>query len=184
MVQKVVSEEEKVEKLAELRTLLAASEEETKEEKDTPAKESTSTTSATCDSLPDATEETAKVEDVTYPTPTKPYRGINASLTDADCHRFLRARNYQIQATLEMVLNWYIWFNTILVGCSYTPRDMRRRAVEEGDAQEATYRELLPHSNLGVDKESRPVYWERTGLISSRFGKIRNFLTEDDLFNR
>ena len=171
MVQVVLSDEEKAKKLAELRELLKSKEDFSVDNTGT-----ATTTSETADD--------DKEQDSNTPTTSKPYRGISASLTDADCYRFLRARNYQIPATLDMTLNWYVWYHTPLSGSTYTPKDMRRRALEEGDAQENVYRELLPHSNLGVDKEGRPVYWEKTGLISSRFPKIKTMLTEDDIYNR
>lgn len=115
---------------------------------------------------------------------TEKYRGIHATLTDADCFRFLRARNYVITAAVEMALHWYVWFNTTLADSTFSPRDMRRRFFEEGDDKECFYQELMPHANLGHDKEGRPIYWEKTGLISSRFAKIKAHFNDNDLFNR
>lgn len=56
--------------------------------------------------------------------------------------------------------------------------------AELADAQESIYQALLPHSNLGEDKQGRPVYWEKTGIISSRFSQIKKKLSEDEIFVR
>ncbi len=165
---KGLSDEQKEEKLVEFRRMLAEAENKLPEG---------DATAATASSEGDG-------EKCEVAAAAEKYRGLNEAVTDADCHRFLRARNYVLDASLEMILNWYVWYNTPLPSSQYTPRDMRRRASQEGDAQEPIYTEFLPHSNLGVDKEGRPLYWEKTGLISSRMSKIKTHLIEDDIFNR
>ena len=52
------------------------------------------------------------------------------------------------------------------------------------DSKEKIYTEYMPHSNLGHDKAGRPVYWERTGYISTRFSEIKKKLTEDEIVIR
>jgi hypothetical protein len=170
---KELTEEQKSEKLVEFRRMMATAENKLPEEQS-----SSSTTTASGENG-EGDGEKSEVA-----AAAEKYRGLNEAVTDDDCHRFLRARNYNLDASLEMILNWYVWFNTTLPNCQYTPRDMRRRAMNEGDAQESVYTEFLPHSNLGVDKEGRPLYWEKTGIISSRMSKIKNHLIEDDIFNR
>lgn len=170
---KPLTDEQMAEKLVEFRRLLAEAENKLYEE-------SSSSTSST----PSSSAKEGAGERCEAAAAAEKYRGISEAVTDADCHRFLRARNYNLDASLEMILNWYVWYNTSLSSSQYTPRDMRRRAMEEGDAQEAVYTEFLPHSNLGIDKEGRPVYWEKTGVISSRMSKIKSHLAEDDIFNR
>lgn len=170
---KGVTEEQKEEKLVEFRRMIAAAENKLPEEE---AQGATTTASSADGEDGGERSETAAA--------AEKYRGLSEAVTDADCHRFLRARNYNLDASLEMILNWYVWYNTTLSNSQYTPKDMRRRALAEGDAQEAVYTEFLPHSNLGVDKEGRPLYWEKTGIISARMSKIKTHLMEDDIFNR
>lgn len=52
------------------------------------------------------------------------------------------------------------------------------------DPNESIYTEYMPHSNLGHDKVGRPVYWEKTGYISTRFSEIKKKLSEDEIVIR
>lgn len=101
-------------------------------------------------------------------------------LTESDCQRFLRARVHDIPKAVEMVNHWYEWWETKLPGCELLPRETNQL----GDDNEQIYIEHMPHANIGEDKEGSPIYWEKTGLISSRFGDIKQLLTEDQLFVR
>eukprot|EP01038_Epipyxis_sp_PR26KG_P010133 gene10133-13631_t len=106
---------------------------------------------------------------------------INEILTDHDCLRFLRARSYNLNKAKEMVLKWDHWWKTPLPGTSSLfPKDLSVLT----DEKEHIFREMLPHSNLGEDREGRPLYWEKTGLISSRFSKIKKLLSEDEIVIR
>ena len=40
---------------------------------------------------------------------------------------------------------------------------------------------ICPHSYMGLDKDSRPIYWEETGLISTRFAELSTYFSVDDL---
>mmetsp|Transcript_17097 Transcript_17097/g.28945 ORF Transcript_17097/g.28945 Transcript_17097/m.28945 type:complete len:322 (-) Transcript_17097:2207-3172(-) len=106
---------------------------------------------------------------------------ISNELSDADLARFLRARSQNVAKATEMINKWDKWWNSALPGTeSLLPKD----SCTEPDAHEEVYRELMPHSNLGEDKEGRPIYWEKTGLISNRMKEVKKHLTEDQLFVR
>jgi len=106
----------------------------------------------------------------------------NKLLSDDDCHRFLRARDYQAPKSADMISKWGIWWNSPLPNATdKTPSNILDDPM---DPKEHIYQKMLPHANLGEDKEGRPVYWEKTGLISSRFAEIKKHLSEDDLFVR
>jgi hypothetical protein len=56
--------------------------------------------------------------------------------------------------------------------------------LDSPDADEDVYTRLLPHSNLGHDKEGRPIYFEKTGVISGRMPEILELLSPDDIIIR
>lgn len=84
---------------------------------------------------------------------------LTGLLSEADCLRFLRARNYNIEKTTEMIEKWGKWWFTPLPGTDMLPKD----AASGADPHEEVYRELMPHSNLGETKIGCPLYWEKTG---------------------
>lgn len=90
---------------------------------------------------------------------------LTGLLSEADCLRFLRARNYNIEKTTEMIEKWGKWWFTPLPGTDMLPKD----AASGPDPHEEVYRELMPHSNLGETKIGCPLYWEKTG--QSKFHK-------------
>ena len=127
----------------------------------------------------------------------------NEMVSDDDCHRFLRARNHDIHKTSDMVKKWAVWYHTPLPKTTdeeMTPANILIKQAE--DKKEQVYIDMLPHSNVGEDKEGHPVYWEKTGLskfivfywcyisklllclVSSRFHEIKKHLSEDELFVR
>lgn len=84
---------------------------------------------------------------------------LNSLLSDADCSRFLRARNYNIDKAADMIEKWGVWWSTPLPGTDMLPKD----AASKPDEQEEIYKEWMPHANLGETKEGHPIYWEKTG---------------------
>ena len=40
---------------------------------------------------------------------------------------------------------------------------------------------LLAFAHFGNDKEGRPIYWEKTGIISSNFAELKKYFTVDEL---
>jgi hypothetical protein len=87
--------------------------------------------------------------------------GASSLLTENDLQRFLRARLHDVSKAADMVNHWYKWWNTPLPGCENMLPAM---TADCADVNEHIYQELMPHANLGVDKEGAPVYWEKTGL--------------------
>eukprot|EP00128_Syssomonas_multiformis_P017703 Colp12_sorted_trinity150504_noHs@25047 len=107
---------------------------------------------------------------------------INSLLEDHDVHRFLRARSWHVKEAEDMIVNWAKWRETPLPGTeSTTPANI---LDDPADPNEEVYKTYMPHANQGVDKHGCPIYWEKTGVISSRFHLIKQELTTDDLVNR
>ena len=105
-------------------------------------------------------------------------------LTKEDSLRFLRARKKNAEKAAEMASDWWVWFNKpipIPVKGEVAPRKILS-PVE--DLNEEIYQRMMPHSNYGIGKEGHPVYWEQTGLISTRFGEVNKILSVDDMVTR
>lgn len=81
-----------------------------------------------------------------------------------------------------MVHTWWAWYNAPIEG---TEGISPRRILDTiPDPKEEVYRDMLPHSNINFGLEGQPVYWEKTGDISSNFSEISKLLTLDDLVIR
>jgi hypothetical protein len=107
---------------------------------------------------------------------------VKEYLLEEDYRRFLRARKWNVDKALAMTSNWWEWYNQPIPGTdNVTPRTVLD-SVE--DPKEHVYKQLLPHSNYGCSKHGHPIYWERTGQISSQFGEISKHLSVEDLVIR
>jgi len=104
----------------------------------------------------------------------------NAMLSDSDCLRFLGARNYNAAAGATMAEAWYVWHTTPLPGQSESPSTI----LELPDKNEHLYAEHTPNSNLSIAFNGTPVYWEKTGIASARFGILKEVLSDDDIIAR
>ena len=103
-------------------------------------------------------------------------------LLEEDYRRFLRARKWNVDKALAMTSAWWEWYNQAIPGTiNVTPRTVLD-SIE--DPKEPVYKQLLPHSNYGCSKHGNPIYWERTGQISSQFGEISTHLSVEDLVIR
>ena len=109
---------------------------------------------------------------------------VNSFLSDRDCMRFLRARNMNVKKAATMAHKWWEWYNTPLQGGKGEAVSPRHILDIPEDPNEEIYRRLMPHSNMGEDKEGRCVYWEQTGDISSRFTDIIKELTVEEMVIR
>lgn len=106
---------------------------------------------------------------------------IKEILTENDCKRFLRARKWDIEKAIELTEKWYNWYiSPIPGGNGSTPRNI----LDKPDPKEHIFKRLTPHGNMGIDKHGRPVYWEMTGLISTRFVELIKHITLDELVAR
>mmetsp|Transcript_1749 Transcript_1749/g.2739 ORF Transcript_1749/g.2739 Transcript_1749/m.2739 type:complete len:405 (+) Transcript_1749:46-1260(+) len=101
-----------------------------------------------------------------------------SALQESDCMRFIRARKYDVAKAAEMAENWWKWYHTPIAGQdNVTPANCLRDPYP----MEHIRQRLTPHSNVGVDKEGRPIYWEMTGLISTRFAELSKYFSVDEL---
>lgn len=121
----------------------------------------------------------AMVEQFTTLRTTLP-ADVNKALNTSDVMRFLMARKGDVEKTKAMILAWYEWYKAPLPGSTATPENI----LSAPDPQEEVYRDLLPHTNNCKDMVGRPVYWERTGIISARMGEILSKLSCDDIVIR
>lgn len=102
--------------------------------------------------------------------------------TELDCKRFLRARKWHVDKAIDMAHACGVWRISPIHGApDFTPESIINSCV---DKNEAIYARLMPHANTGEDKFGHPIYWEKTGLISSRFVEISSLLCSDDLVVR
>jgi len=109
---------------------------------------------------------------------------INAELMDSDVLRFLRARNFDMDASLKMVNEWHEWrYKPISEASHLTPANLLTTA-NFVDKKESLYATLMPHSNLARDKTGRPIYYEKTGLISNQMDDILKKFTSDEIIIR
>jgi len=100
---------------------------------------------------------------------------MNEFFSDADCTRFLAARkNDGISGALKQMQKTYDWYFTELpttkrgltpANILYATRDDNVRKIPVG--------ELLPHCLIGEDKNGYPIYWEKSGIISQKFGEAK-----------
>eukprot|EP01031_Cornospumella_fuschlensis_P027297 gene27297-32969_t len=113
---------------------------------------------------------------------------INAAMNDFDICRFLVARNLNVEKSLEMINKWYVWYTTPFTDFEISPekRALRPMDLVDGitDEKEALFGELFPFSNIGEDKQGRPIYWEKSGFVARGWSKIRQAFTDDELILR
>ncbi|CAE7682630.1 SEC14 [Symbiodinium microadriaticum] len=108
---------------------------------------------------------------------------ISTDLDDADCMRFLRARKMNIHHAADMARRWHTWWHQYLPenNSHLTPATI---LTEMDDPLEPLITELCPHALVGVDKAGHPIYWEQTGLISTRLGRLKHETTLQALVTR
>lgn len=88
-----------------------------------------------------------------------------------DAARFIRATKGNIRAAVTRYVEAERFFKER--GCD---------SILEPDRYEYVYGAYCPHANFGFDKQGRPIYIERTGMIDS-FALLK-VLTPDDLLQR
>lgn len=106
---------------------------------------------------------------------------ISQELSDHDCVRFVRARKQNIEKARDMAVAWYEWWHSPLAGSIYTPATILNMGE---DPLEGICTEYCPHSMSGFDRHGYPIYWERTGIIAGRIGKIKQFIDIDHMLLR
>ena len=86
--------------------------------------------------------------------------GANELLTDEDCLRFLKSKNYHVPKTTVMIKQWFQWWNSPLPGFTDV---MPKNILTYVNEKEHIAADILLHANFGEDKEGHPIYWEKTG---------------------
>ena len=107
---------------------------------------------------------------------------IDKELSDSDVCRFLIARSFNMTKATSMAVKWSEWYDSELVG-TVVPGLTAHNVLEitpftNPDVHEEVYRNLMHHSNIGHTYSGTPVYWEKTGYISSIFNEVRSALGE------
>lgn len=107
---------------------------------------------------------------------------MNEFFTDSDCVRFLTARkNDGVAGAFKQMQKTYDWYFTELpttrkglkpANILFETRDDNVRKLPVG--------ELLPHCLIGEDKNGFPIYWEKSGIISQKFGEAKKKHTVSD----
>lgn len=127
-------------------------------------------------------------DDISHDAPITQLRAvidpdISARMSQRDMLRFLRARGGSIEKAKEMIISWNAWRHALLP--PIPPRNLRfspNICLLSPDLIEAhPYVHLLPFAHHGYDKEGRPIYWEKTGLIQSTFGEVKKHFTVEEL---
>jgi len=105
-------------------------------------------------------------------------------MSDSDCLRFVRARKYDVSKAVLMAVKWSEWYYKVFDNNLLHPDGepiCPANSVDQPYAMENVRNAICPHSYLGRDKEGRPIYWEETGLISTRFAELSSYFTVDEL---
>eukprot|EP00602_Paraphysomonas_sp_CaronLab_P003355 CAMPEP_0185021898 /NCGR_PEP_ID=MMETSP1103-20130426/4599_1 /TAXON_ID=36769 /ORGANISM="Paraphysomonas bandaiensis, Strain Caron Lab Isolate" /LENGTH=247 /DNA_ID=CAMNT_0027553681 /DNA_START=240 /DNA_END=983 /DNA_ORIENTATION=- len=82
-----------------------------------------------------------------------------------------------------MIRNWWQWMHTPTHKGGPLPSSVLTAATIE-DPNELVYTELCPHTLYGFDKSGRPVYWEKTGVISQNLKQLKTRVDIDTLVDR
>lgn len=107
---------------------------------------------------------------------------LNAVVSDNRLLKFLRARDHNIEKAAEMITGWWHWWRAPLPGTADVCPCSILDNVE--DPKEGIY-EDCPHLLHGEDKEGRPLYYEKTGVISANFSELKKHVSgEDELVAR
>ena len=107
---------------------------------------------------------------------------VEKQLSDSDVCRFLIARSLNITKAVAMATKWSEWYNSELPG-TVVPELSAKNVLEKTpftnpDVHEDVYKTFMHHSNIGHTLSGTPVYWEKTGYISSIFGEVREAMEE------
>ena len=135
-------------------------------------------------------------------------------LSDSDCERFLASNDESVAKAAAHVDNWWwasiklypwafclflfvlvfsllcgllalvvirTWYTSPLAGeTEVTPANILSRK----DSQEDVLKEFFPRTFYGVTKTGNPIFWEKQGVVSANFSKIKEDFTVDQLTNR
>jgi len=91
--------------------------------------------------------------------------------TDITLRRFLKARDYDLEAAYKMYTNCLKWRKDNDID----------HILDKEPEKLATYNKLISSKNHGFDKHGRPIYYERVGTI--HYPTVLEYLTVDDLIH-
>jgi hypothetical protein len=92
-----------------------------------------------------------------------------AKVDDYTCLRFLRARDFDVEASSAMFANFAAW----------RKREKIDKILEKIPPKYDLYCKFIPHKSHGFDKQGRPLYIEKVGSID--WPTVVNYLTNDEL---
>lgn len=109
---------------------------------------------------------------------------LNAAITDQDCKRFIVARKNDIDKAVLMINEWWKWWNTPYPSCDgLTPATMLNvDNLEDPDID--IVNRCAPHTFHGFAKNGCPVFWEKTGEISSHLTELKERFNMDQLMGK
>lgn len=106
---------------------------------------------------------------------------VNNAVSNSDCVRFLKARSQKIPAAIDMINKWWIWWNAPLIvlgGQTIKPSNILSLRDYE---KQSIVNECFPFSNSVSDRDGRPVYWEKTGVISVKMPIVKQHFSLDEM---
>lgn len=104
-------------------------------------------------------------------------------LQPSDHLRYLNASKWDVQKALDVTIAWEKWYFETPIG-ETTPRRILSDVHDKNEHIYQAPKTLCPISHMGEDRAGRPVYWEKTGLISGVFSELIKVLTLDDMVER
>lgn len=112
---------------------------------------------------------------------------LSASLSDHDCLRFLRAKEGDVQKSVDMVKAWNEWRHSLQASINSEILKYSANIILSCQASDLLWNHphshLLPCRHHGFDKAGRPVFWIQLGFIISEFKEIRKYFTNDQLIH-
>ena len=109
---------------------------------------------------------------------------LSFTLTDYDCLRFLRARQFSVERSVQLALKWDEWRHKLLVALPrtklrYSPNIILSAYYDYFFTYEPM--KLLPCLHHGWDKKDRPILWVKLGYIQQKLNEILKHFSLDDL---
>ena len=104
-------------------------------------------------------------------------------LQPSDHLRYLNASKWDVQKALDVTIAREKWYFETPIG-EATPRRILAAIEDKHEHIYQAPKTLCPISHMGEDRVGRPVYWEKTGLISGVFSELIKVLTLDDMVER
>jgi hypothetical protein len=109
---------------------------------------------------------------------------LSSAVSDEDCKRFLVARKHDTEKALLMINQWWQWWNAPYPSCDgLTPATMLN-ADNITDPDIDLICRCAPHAFHGFGKNGHPIFWERTGEITSHLVTLKENFNMDQLLSK